>query len=208
VPIPRPPADLAPRFETWEADRVIVRCHPPMYHERQFNPTTHLARFRPFVHDGEIVPTMYGASDLWGALSETLFHEVPVRGANRRILRSQMDLYTWSEITPTRDLKLVQLHGVGLRALQVTHGELIETDAADYADSVPWSDALYDAPGVPDGLCWRSRQHNDSLALIMFGTRVREDDLDVVRRAESLSGGRGGDSAIEFAEAADIAIVS
>jgi hypothetical protein len=208
VPIPRPPADLAPRFETWEAGRVVVRCHAPRYHERQFNPTTHLARFRPFLHDDELVPTMYGASGLWGALSETLFHDVPVRGANRRILRSQMDLYAWSEITPIRDLKLVQLHGVGLRALQVTHGELIETDAADYADTVPWSDALHDAPEAPDGLSWRSRQHNDSLALILFGTRIREDDLGVVRRAESLSSGRGGDAAFEVAEAADIAIVT
>jgi hypothetical protein len=154
------------------------------------------------------VPTMYGADDLWGALSETVFHEVPVRGANRHILRSQMNLWVWCQVAPTRDLNLVQLHGAGLRRLQVTNRELIECDAAAYAETVPWSDALHDVAAAPDGLCWRSRQHNDSLALMLFGTRVSEDDLGVVRVDESLALKPGGDEVYAFAEAAGIAILT
>jgi hypothetical protein len=206
--VPRPQADLDPQIEAWEAGRKIVRCHGPADHERQFNVTTHLARFRPLVHDGLVVPTIYGAGDFSGSVSETVFHEVPVRGPNRRILRSELDRWAWSEIAPTRDLNLVALHGTGLRRVQVTHGELIECDAVHYADTVVWSVALHDARAAPDGLCWRSRQHNDSLALMLFGTRVREADLTIVRSAQSLAHKPGGDLAYEFAEAAGITIVT
>jgi hypothetical protein len=206
--IPRPPAVVDPRIEPWESDRVIVRCHAPRFHEREFNPTTHLARFRPLMDDGDIVPTMYGADEFYGAVSETVFHEVPVRGPNRRILRGEIDRWVWCEVAPKRDLRLVALHGTGLRRIQVSHGELIESDAADYADTVPWSVVLYDAGSAPDGLCWRSRQHNDSLAVMLFGSRVMEDDLHVVRRAESLALKPGGDMVYEFAEASDITIVT
>jgi hypothetical protein len=206
--LPRPPADIRPQIDRWAAGRVIVRCHGRKYHEREFNPSTYLARFRPFVHHDAVVPTMYGADDLWGAVSETVFHEVPVRGPNRRILRSEIDRWMWCELAPTRDLDLVKLHGTGLRRIQVTHGELIECDAAHYADTVPWSDVLYDSESAPDGLCWRSRQHNDSLAIMLFGTRVAEADLKVVRPAESLALRPGGDAVYAFAEAADIAIVT
>ena len=206
--VPRPPAGVDPQIERWEAGRVIVRCHGPKYHERQFNHTTSLARFRPIVHGGAIVPTIYGADDFPGAVSETVFHEVPVRGPHRRILRSEIDGWVWCEVAPTRDLNLVALHGTGLRRIQVTHGELIECDASDYAGTLPWSQALHDAPSIPDGLCWRSRQHNDSLALMLFGSRVAEDDLVVVRPAESLALRPGGDLVYEFAEAADITIVA
>jgi RES domain len=206
--IPWPPADLDPQIEVWAAGRGIIRCHSPRFHERQFNETKHLARFRPLVHASSIVPTIYGAEDFAGAVSETVFHEVPVRGPHRRILRGEIDRWVWCEVAPARDLRLVSLHGTGLRRVQVTHGELIESDASDYADTVPWSLALHDAASAPDGLCWRSRQHNDSLALMLFGTRVAEADLEIVRPAESLSLRPGGDLVYEFAEAAGIAIVA
>ena len=107
-----------------------------------------------------------------------------------------------------RDLSLVALHGTGLRRVQVTHGELIECDASEYADTVLWSVALHDAASAPDGFCWRSRQHNDSLAIMLFGSRVAETDLVVVRAAESLALRPGGDLVYEFAEAADISIIT
>jgi hypothetical protein len=206
--VPRPPAALKPLLEPWPAGKAIVRCHAPRYGESEFNPTTHLARFHPFVHDGEIVPTAYVADDLAGAVSETVFHDVPVRGPNRRILRSRLEQWVWCEVSPTRDLTLVKLHGTGLKRLQVTHGELIESDASHYAETVPWAVALYDADPRIDGLCWRSRQHNDSLALILFGTRVAQSDLSVVRTAEALALKPGGDVVYQFAEDADITIVT
>jgi hypothetical protein len=206
--VPLPPVGLDPQIERWNVGRVIVRCHGPAYHERQFNPMTSLGRFRPLMHAGAVVPTIYGADDFAGAVSETVFHEVPVRGPDRRILRSEIDRWVWSEVAPKRDLNLVALHGTGLRRVQVTHGELIECDAAHYAETVPWSMALHDAASAPDGLCWRSRQHNDSLALMLFGTRVTEKDLEIVRPAGSLALKPGGDLVYEFAESADIAIVA
>lgn len=204
----RPPADLDPLLECWEAGRAIVRCHGARQHERAFNRTSHLARFRPLTHGDAIVPTLYGASDLRGALSETVLHDVPVRGPNRWVLRAEIERWVWSEVTPRRDLSLVALHRAGLRRIQATRKELIESDAAHYADTVPWADALHDVEAAPDGLCWRSRQHDDSLVLMLFGTRVREADLQVVRPAESLDRGAGGELVYAFAEACGITVVS
>jgi hypothetical protein len=206
--VPLPPSDIDPIIETWSAGRSIVRCHGRKYHERQFNPTASSARFRPLLVGGAVVPTIYGAEDLWGAASETVFHEVPVRGPNRRILRSSIERWHWSEVAPVRDLRLASLHGVGLKRVEVTHGELIEVDAAHYAETIPWTEALYNVSAAPDGLCWRSRQHNDSLAVMLFGTRVREADLEVVRPAASLALSPGGDHVFAFAEASGITIIN
>ena len=205
--VPRPPADIDPLVETWVAGRPIARCHSPRFHEREFNDSTHLGRFRPFAEDDVVVPTVYGADDLRGALSETVFHDVPLRGSNRRLPRAQLERWVWSEIAPTRDLELVSLHGQGLTRLGLRNADLIDCDAAHYAETVAWSSALY-APGGPDGLCWRARQHNDSLALILFGTRVSEADLAVVREAESVAFGHAGAVVYAFAEAAGITIVA
>ena len=207
MPIPRPPLDLEPLLEIWAAGRKIVRCHGPRFHERQFNPTTHLSRFRPLMHDDDIVPTIYGAEDFAGAVSETVFHDVPVRGPGRRLLRAEVEQWVWSEVEPERDLNLVALHGFGLRRAQVTHGELIESEAADYADTVPWSLAFHDSAATPDGLCWRSRQHNDSLAIMLFGTRVTEDELAVVRSSSSLATAPAEERLYAFADSAGIAII-
>ncbi|MED5813441.1 RES family NAD+ phosphorylase [Mycolicibacterium sp. 050232] len=143
----------------------------------EFNDTEVSRRFRPIRREsGVVVPTIYGADMDEGALSETVFHEVPIRGRARRIQRKNLVHQVLSTIVPTIPLKLVELHGSGLRRLQITHGELIEPGARHDPRTAEWGKALYELDGGSHGLVWRSRQFNDSLAVMLWGDRVSRFD--------------------------------
>jgi hypothetical protein len=168
-----------------------------------------LGRFHPFAdRGGHGVPTIYGSSTLDGALSETLFHNVPVRGPRKAIRRSSLTAMLVSVLVPLRDLTLVQLHGHGLRRLEVSRAELIESDSAHYPQTVHWARALHAASDRIDGLVWVSRQHDTAFALVLFGDRVRRVDLDVVEPPLPLYLGAGFDEVQRAAGEAGIIILT
>jgi hypothetical protein len=175
VPDPLP----EPRVHTWPAHQPIVRCHHISMGATEFNTSNVSRRFRPVTRGGDIVSTLYAADLPRGALSETVFHDVPVRGKGRRILRRALVPMVRSTMIPLRPLQLVEMHGAGLRRLHVSHGELIESSSRQYPRTAAWGQALHDFADH-DGLIWRSRQFNDSFALMLWGDRVRRfDDLEV-----------------------------
>jgi hypothetical protein len=144
----------------------------------EFNTSNVARRFRPVICGGVVVPTLYGADLVPGALSETVFHDVPLTGPGRRVQRKSLVTMMRSTVIPRRDLRLVQLHGAGLGRLGVTHAELIESSAVEYGLTAAWGQALHDHAHY-DGLVWRSRQFNDSYALMLWGDRVdRFTDLE------------------------------
>ncbi|MGB2920110.1 MAG: RES family NAD+ phosphorylase [Mycobacterium sp.] len=177
----------------------------------EFNTTWASRRFRPIQNSRRaIVPTIYGADLVEGALSETIFHDVPIRGPGRRILRKALVPMVMSTIIPVRDLRLAELHGAGLRRLGITHGELIETGASEYPRTAFWGQALYEHTDRFDGLIWRSRQFNDSLALMLWGDRVtRFTDINPHPGSAPvpLFAGDGFEKVRELAEAVAITIV-
>ncbi len=141
-----------------------------------------------------------------GALSETVFHDLPIRGAGRSILRSSLKTMMVSVLSPLRDLKLVQLHGYGLRRLEISRAELIESGAGQYGQTAKWAEALHACGSGIDGLVWVSRQHDTSLALVLFGDRVRRADLEVVDPPLPLYLGPGFDEVQRAAEQAGITV--
>lgn len=210
--VPDVPVPLkTPRLHLWPADKPIVRCHNVAMGATEFNTTLASRRFRPF-HDsaGAVVATIYGADLIEGALSETVFHDVPVRGPGRRILRKALVPMMLSTVMPARNLRLVELHGAGLARLGVTHGELIESSSRQYPRTALWGEALYDHADRFDGLIWRSRQFNDSLALMLWGNRVdRFADLQAHPDTAPvpLFAGDGFEAVQELADAVKITIV-
>lgn len=172
-PLPKPLEDI------WPAGRPIIRCHNVALGATEFNASTDSRRFRPVQSHGAIVPTLYGADLVKGALSESVFHDVPVRGNGRRIQRKALVPMMRSTVIPKRDLRLVRLHSDGLKRLGVKHAELIESSARQYPRTAAWGQALYDL-GNHDGLVWQSRQFNASYAIMLWGDRVkRRKDIDV-----------------------------
>lgn len=204
-----PPADPDPLLETWAAGRRIVRCHHSRFGATEFNPGHGQGRFHPLCSAaGVAIPTLYGSGSIDGALSETIFHRVPLRGALRAVSAALLVPLIVSRLAPRRDLRLIQLHGYGLGRLGTSRAQLIESDVDRYERTRRWAQALHALPAAADGLIWVARQHDASFALVLFGDRVERDDLEVIEPPLPLAMGAGFARVQEAAEAAGILIVS
>ena len=210
VRVPPFPSDADPLIGVWPAGRGIVRVYDAPYSPRGFwTGITRPGRFHPFTHTGAPgpVPVLYGSDRLAGAISETVFHDVPVRGTKhvpRATLRRKLAI----TLTATRDLRLADLTGYGLRRLGATRAEIIDTDPRSYADTARWAHGLHAHREHLDGIQLVSRQYDTALALILFGDRVQETELDIgpTTIPMPLALGLGFDNVQNLADQADITI--
>jgi len=194
--------------EIWPSGRAIVRCHDSTFGATEFNPGLGQGRFHPFKDsEGDVVPTLYGASTLEGALSESVFHNVPIRGSGRAIRHSALLPLLVSGLAPDRDLRLAQLHGFGLGRLGVQRAELIDSEARHYPRTAAWAAAIQAWRGEVDGMVWVSRLHDTTFALILFGDRVARGNLRVVQPPVSIFQGEGFAEVQRAAEQAGIRIL-
>ncbi|HEV3321200.1 MAG TPA: RES family NAD+ phosphorylase [Solirubrobacteraceae bacterium] len=211
--LPEPPAaggGLAFELETTAPGTRLVRVHDRDLDELQFNSSPRpIARFRPI--GTPVVPTLYAGVDEDVAIAEGLFHDVPIRpGAVRQYPLAGLDGRVISELAPTRELTLVQLHGYGLQRLGLTHGELIETPAAAYEWTARWAHALHVAAAQADGLVWMSRRFTGRAALMLWQqtARVQPGDLTVIAPARPLWEGPGRELVLESAARAAIRLIA
>jgi hypothetical protein len=151
---------------------------------------------------------MYAANDVDGALSESVFHDLPVRATPKHLPRSLLIPYALSRLRATRPLTLVSLRGYGLRRLGIRHGRLIEVGPPAYPATAAWGQAAYDHAAKPDGLLWISRQFPGGMAVMLFGDRCSKA-LEPVTDEPSLplAHGRGFDFVCGAATKAGIVIV-
>lgn len=193
LPDPPSPTSLHPLLFIWEKGRPFIRCHNVRFGATVFNPGKGRGgRFHPFPGArGRVVPTLYAAAHLDGALAETVFHNVPVRGPERRIGRFVLESMAASILTCRRDLILAQLFGFGLRRLGLSRLELIEAEKDDYPRTTSWGRALYECDPQIDGLVWVSRQNDGSRSLVLFGDRVPSSSLRVAGTSRPLNSGSG-----------------
>ena len=206
LPPPPDPGVLDPLAHEWPAGLALVRCHSSAYGATEFNPGRGSGRFHPFAGAaGATVPTLYGSDSFDGALSETVFHDVPVAGPARRVLAAVLVPVVVSTLAPRRTLRLARLFGYGLGRLGLTRAGLVETP--DHSRPWPWAAALHAPGGRFDGLAWVSRQYDRALAVVLFGDRVGRDELEVVEPPLPLAAGPGFERVQEAAEAAGITVV-
>lgn len=200
-----PPADLpSPNVEIWPAGKSIVRVHNVKFGATEFNPGFGEGRFHPL---NDSVATLYGSNTVDGALSETVFHDVPVSGTLKSIRQSKLVPMLATTIWPRRDLTLIQLRGFGLKKLGVTRAQLIDSDADQYGATRQWASALHHS-STADGLIWMSRQHDTSEAIVLFGDRVARSSFDVIDPPRSLyPPSPGWLEVVRAAESAGITIV-
>lgn len=162
-------------------------------------------RFHPLAAvDGASIPTLYGSNTSDGAFSETVFHNIPIRGPRRQIRLPALRSMMLSTLASRRNLGLAQLHGYGLRRLQISRRELVESEADRYAWTRRWAEAIHRSREDIDGLIWVSRQHDTSFAIVLFGDRVARDDLEVIEPPLPLAWGPGLEQVWQAAEAADV----
>lgn len=212
VPSPPDVAALDPAVAIWAAGAPISRCYHVGWGSRDFHAgdAAHLGRFLPFTPVGVTgpLPVLYGANDEIGALAETVFHDLPVRGV-RRVMMSRLRHRLMLDLAPVRDLNLVDLTGAALGRLGISRAELIASDVRSYRDTARWAHALHAHPAGFDGLLWVSRQHETSRCLLLFGDRVPTDDLLVHDSAipKPLAFGPGLELVCELADRAGITII-
>lgn len=206
--MPPEPFDRLANLETWETGKAIIRVHHSAFGATEFNRGKGNGRFHPLIdRTGTAIATIYGSNTLDGALSETIFHDVPASGPGKAIEQSLLMPMLSCTLRPLRPLRLVQLRGFGLRKLGLTHMQMVESDADQYSATRAWAVALYNAFPVADGLIWMSRQHDSSEAIVLFGTRVQRNALEVMAAPRSLyPPSPGWLDVLAAAEAADITI--
>lgn len=197
--VPPPPTDrstLEPEIETWDIGTTLFRGHDSGPHGRRFNPKYGGRKRFSFFPDekGHNVPVLYAGRTIEVAIAETLFHDLPtVKGAT--LLADKEPKYTeysYSKMFTTRELRLAALHSWGLRSLELKNHQIIDTDAREYPDTVKWAEALHSRADLAlDGLTWMSRQFNREQSVVLFGDRVKEDDLELDPVEKDISFGHG-----------------
>ena len=204
--VPTPPAALDPRLTTWRKDERLLRVYRLEYRATEFNPggSGVRGRFHFFTNAaGTVIPILYGADGEESAIAETVFRDVRSGGV---MFRSRLAGLGLAEVRPNRDLRLIELHGFGLKRLDLHPHELTSTDPTEYASTVAWAKALHAAATDADGLVWMSHQFNTQRALMLFGDRVAEADLRGALPLP-LSFGAGLDAVERCANEAGIVIV-
>jgi hypothetical protein len=179
--VPPPLADIAKLVKTvtWPKGQVIHRIHLKIYGSNEFNPGPKgNARFNPIkASDGASIPTLYGGTTFDCAAMETVFHDVPFAAGLKTFDKQKLLDQVYSQVTPRRDLKLVDLSTTALRKLGVQRNELIDTEKDKYPGTRKWAQAIYAACSDAEGLCWVSRQDDRALAIVLFGNRLAAADL-------------------------------
>lgn len=206
---------MDPLVRIHDAGARLFRVHSIRRSASQFNdfnagaPTTP-SRFSPFFPAGgtAMVPVLYAADDLGGALWETVFHDVPARGSRKRVARSRLQDRIVSTVETTRELTLVDLTTTGLSRLGVDRTELIESGPRAYGQTALWARALHGCSALPDGLLWVSRAQDTSICVALFGDRVRAEDVQVPHTSDPLPlyDGEGYENVAHIADRAGITI--
>ena len=204
--VPPPPDRVDPLTTTWSAGTSLYRVHPDRHPPDAFNPGTHgdHGRFHPLRNaSGRLVPTLYAADSIDGALSETVLHNV---FAGDVILRSRLEGHCLTRIELTRDILVADLSGYGLRRLGLTRGRLLDCGPSHYAATARWAEAIHRSRDSLHGMVWVSRQFDTATALLAFGDRLREHEFQC-GASEPLDGGRGYRLVQDAAAAAAITVV-
>jgi len=196
-----------PLVETWRKGTKIWRCHETKLRANEFNPGLGAGRFHPLVDSRTAapIPTIYAADEVAGALSESVFRNVPVRGSNKRTRRSALNSVCLSALVLRKHIVLADLTGLGLHRIGVRRSQLIESASSSYAATAQWAEAIHRDTTL-DGLMWVSRQNDRALAILLFGDRVATSDLDILVEALPLDSGTGWNLVLDAAEAADITV--
>lgn len=210
--MPDPP-DLevtSPVLWRWDAGAPFTRVYDLNYPASAFNPgkrTTAVGRFH-FFRDTrrKRMPVLYGAEGEDAAISETIFHDAPVGRGRAFVPAHRLKDKALHWIQPGPDLMLVELLGHGLRRLGLRPENLTDTEIDQYGRTVTWAQALHRSLPDIDGLIWISRQFNAERALVLFGDRVDEAELEPMGPAVPLEVGPGREIVDRAANRAGIVI--
>jgi len=133
------------------------------------------ARFSPLLDPatGAVIPTMYVAGHVRGAIAEVLLHDIPEpsTGFNYDWERDRTGNLCMSTIG-LPGLKLANLTSTGLRAAGMSDAGLFQFAASTYPTTRALALAIWEQLPDVQGICWMSVRDNQSKALMLFGDRI------------------------------------
>lgn len=157
----------------WRVHRLSPRTG--LFAPQAFNTSGRAhARFSPLRAGRRVVPVLYAAQTLDGALMETVLHDVPFpsTGHIHDLQRDlQSDLHA-SQIRLTAPLQLVDLSKLGLQRMGLRVSQMFETDACDYARTQAWARWLHTTVPQAQGLYWMCARQPECAGLMLFGDRA------------------------------------
>lgn len=97
--------------------------------------------------------------------------------ALRIVYPSDFKAYSYSQITTTRVLKLVDLTTFGQRVIGVDQNALLAGPKSTYPETRKWAEAIHAANPDAQGLYYTSFQFGPEFAVVLFGDRVPDGTL-------------------------------
>ena len=177
-----PPARLAePNKRVLAGGTVVHRVHTHEFPGDAFNPCEGgPSRFAP-IHNkrDECVPSLYAATSVEAAIYETLFHDIPLQARRKTIPRTRVEDRKHSTLQLRRDFQLVSLRAPALLKWNVA-AALVWGSPKQYDATARWAAAIHAQFPDVQGLIWTSRRCDPHSAMLFFGDRTVEADLQVV----------------------------
>ena len=176
----QPPAKTRPRTRTI-APRTWWRVHSFDPLTGKYAPvagngsTKGQARFSPLVDfKGAVIPAIYAAQSLEGALMESVLHNVPFpsSGYQHDFKQDREGSYHASEVSTTATLTLVDLTTPGLQAMGLRTSDLFESNKRDYPRTQRWAEWFRGQCATAQGLYWISRRYNEAAVMVLYEDRV------------------------------------
>ena len=180
--VPSPPnASRDPNICVLAGGTVVQRVHAHDFPGDAFNPCEGgPSRFAP-IHDkrDEGVPSLYAATSVEAAIYETPFHDIPLQARRKTIPRTKVEDRKHTTLQLRRDLRLANLRTPTLLKWRVPSA-LVWGSPKQYRATARWAKAIHDQFQDVQGLIWTSRRCDPHSAMLFFGDRTAEADLQVV----------------------------
>ena len=168
--------------------RIIPRGGDPLW----FNPNTSTepadplngGRFHPFDSTaGGRVPTLYAASSLKAAISESpLLHDLPLTPTSHPLVLSMAKVaqYQYSVLRAVRELRLIDLTRLGSDRVRMPNELISWCRREDYPTSRAAARLLHAKYPGARGIRWTSRRYPPVDCVLLFGDRIADLNDELV----------------------------
>ena len=138
-------------------------------------------RFAPITAEtGTPVHTYYAASTPECAYMESVLHEIPLAPPGQFDV-SELQYYHLAQVRLPDPLACVSFHTPYLPSLGLARAQLIGSLPACYAETRPWAEAAYRQEIGAQGIAYGSRRGDAARCLMVFGQRLPDPPLTVLR---------------------------
>lgn len=134
-------------------------------------------RFAPLrLRDGRPAGTWYAAASGRAACLESVLHDVPLDPPGVFAL-DDLAHYRVATLELADAIPCVSFHTPFLPKLHLTRAQLIDSDAACYAETRAWAQAAFDQCKGAQGIVWGSKRDDSARCLMLFRQRFRRSPI-------------------------------